>query len=101
MFQAAFKAAPAMMGVARRKENLAAAGRFRLRAKPAPMVIPERDVPGTMASACAAPIATESARVTFPRSFSNRPFLSAHQRNRATPIIVEAMTQGPRKVDSA
>ena len=50
-----------MMGVESRNENRAAVGRSRLRNKPAEMVMPLRETPGMMASACAVPISIASA----------------------------------------
>jgi hypothetical protein len=49
---------PAMAGTARRNENLAASMPLRPRPKPAVIVIPDREMPGTRAVACAAPTST-------------------------------------------
>ena len=64
-------------GTASRKENLAASCRSNPRNRAAVIVTPERDVPGTRASACAAPIISPSASVTCEMSRSRRPYRSA------------------------
>ena len=52
--------APAMIGTAIRNEKRAAASRVRPRYRPAEIVMPEREMPGKRASACAAPMTTAS-----------------------------------------
>ena len=48
--------APKIIGIDKRKENLTAASLFNLLVKPAKMVIPDLEVPGIIATACAKPI---------------------------------------------
>lgn len=55
-------AAPAIRGVLRRKENLAAVSLFRFLIKPPVIVIPERETPGIIASAWATPTTRQSRR---------------------------------------
>ena len=50
------KPAAKMTGVPRRKEKRVAATGFSLLSRPAAIVIPDRDVPGNNAIACAHPI---------------------------------------------
>ena len=54
--------AAAVTGTANRNEKRAAASRDKPRNSPAVIVTPERDVPGTSASACAQPITTTSSQ---------------------------------------
>jgi hypothetical protein len=75
-------------GIESRNENLAAVGRSRPRNRPAEIVAPDLDTPGTSASVCAEPITTAS---RSPRSVirrSLRPVRSATSRTRPNRISV-------------
>ena len=55
---------PNRIGTASMNEKRAACGRLRPQSKPAPMVDPDRDIPGRIAAAWAHPIAKAFGRVT-------------------------------------
>jgi hypothetical protein len=63
---------PAMAGTARRNENLAASMPLRPRPKPAVIVIPDREMPGKRAVACAAPTSRASDTVAPSRVRARR-----------------------------
>ena len=68
---ASLAAAPRIAGMASRKMNRAASARRRPRSNATVSVAPDRDTPGTSATACAHPIQTASPRVSVrsPRVF--------------------------------
>ena len=73
-----------MAGVDSRKEKRAAAARSKFLKRPAVSVMPLRDVPGTMASAWAAPITIASPKLSRPMSFVRFPSFSATSINTPT-----------------
>ena len=85
--------APKMTGMLMRKLSRAAESRSKPVQRAAVIVIPDRDVPGLRASACAAPTLSESAT---PRSSSGRsPFCwSAHHSNKPKTINDTPMIHG-------
>ena len=68
--------------------------------RPAVIVTPDRDVPGTRASACAQPITRASLIRTWVMSRSRRPNRSASAMRTAYPESVKTMTVGLRRLVS-
>ena len=83
-----------MAGIESRNENLAAADRLSPSNSPAVMVIPERDVPGIRASACAQPMMMMSLNVRLCSSRVRFPFASDHHSAKPNKMVVVAMTIG-------
>src|ERR1039458_9312129 len=77
--QRVFAAAAPITGVESRKEKRAAAVRSRLRKRPALMVMPLRETPGTTASACASPMDSASGAPTADMSRCWRAAFSARR----------------------
>ncbi len=79
---ASLAAAPRIIGVERRNENRAAVGRSRLRSKPAEIVMPLRETPGTIDRIWKKPTNRESDIETWPSFLCSRAERSAHHRKR-------------------
>ena len=101
MSYSALAAAAPIAGVESRNEKRAADSRVILRNSPAEMVTPLRDVPGTTANACAAPIVNASGRLIDERSRCCRPAFSARYISTPTAISIPPITNGLRQVVSA
>ena len=71
------RAAPKIIGVDNKKENLAALDLVSPSKSPAVMVMPDRETPGIIASICARPISTLVFKVIPLTSIFCLPFLSA------------------------
>jgi len=80
-----------VIGTDIKNEKRAAASRVRRRNKPAVIVAPERDTPGTKASACEQPIITASFQLVESSSRRLRPMWSAHQSSIAITINIVAL----------
>ena len=89
-----------MPGIASRKLNRAAPERESPSARPAVMVMPDRDVPGISASACAQPIASACGQVSENSSFRPRPKRSARYISIPKKLSVPATKSGLRKFAS-
>src|ERR1035438_5216782 len=92
--QRVFAAAAPITGVESRKEKRAAAVRSRLRKRPALMVMPLRETPGTTASACASPMDSASGAPTADMSRCWRAAFSASHISTPMAISMVPMTNG-------
>src|SRR2546423_15186982 len=90
-----------MAGVESRKEKRAADGRSMSRNKAAEIVIPLRDVPGTMARAWEIPIQIESIREISPRPFRHALTRSPSHMLPPTTITILPLSPAIRQVVSA
>ena len=93
-------AAPIVIGVAIRNEKRAAASRFSPAKRAAEMLIPDRLMPGTSASACAAPIVIATGNVTSPTPLVWPPQRSASHRMIAPTTSVTATSPTSRNAVS-
>ena len=93
--------APKIIGVASKKENLAADSRFKSENRPAAIVMPEREIPGMIASAWAMPMSKDSFIPISLIVLFNFDFLS--EANKAIDPMIKAIDiiSGLRKVVSA
>ena len=89
-----------MTGTASRKEKRAAARGVRPRARPAVIVTPDRDAPGTRARAWAHPMSTAPRMPRLSALRVPEPQRSAASRARAKTRFASAMTAGVRRCSS-
>ena len=94
-------AAPRIIGVDNRKENLAALILFKPLYNPALMLIPDLEKPGITANAWDKPITTESLKLTCSIFFLPLNVLSAQYKIAPAIIKVMAINKGERKMVSA
>ena len=89
--------APKIIGSASKKENLAAESLFNPTSSPAAMVMPDRDMPGIIAIACAKPIKIQEKLFNSKISLLISPFLSEKNRIIAPIIKAKDIIKGLRK----
>ena len=89
-----------MTGIDSKNEKRAEAWRFIPSINAAVIVIPERDVPGIKAIACAQPMIATSLHLISSKIRVRLPLASDHQSNRPKPMVVAAMTKVERRLAS-